>query len=158
MVIQRWQSVMLLIACVMMGIFSFISLGQIQTAEYTFNITTIGICREGIATEAGEAAGVGTIYILVISLLAAVLPLIGIICFKNTKLQKKVALISMLCAVLATLQSMYVAIDFASGISGATTDWSVFIAAPVLAVLAEIAAYRMIRSDERKLRAADRLR
>ena len=64
MVIQRWQSVMLLIAGIMMGIFSFISLGQIQTESYTFNITALGILREGTATAADEPTGIRTIYLL----------------------------------------------------------------------------------------------
>lgn len=155
MVIQRWQSVMLLIACVMMGIFSFISLGQIQTPDYTFNITTMGICREGIATAAGEPTGTGTLYIFILSVLTAILALLGIFCFKNMKLQKRIIAITMLCTVTATVQAMYSSISYAGDNE---IGWSVFIGAPVVALVADIAAYRLICSDQKKLRAADRLR
>lgn len=157
MVIQRWQSVMLLIACVMMGIFSFISLGQIVSPDYTFDITALGIFREGTATAADEATGQGTIYLFVDSLLACLLPLIGIFCYKNMRLQKSLILISILCIVTAGALAAFVAAAFAKDFGG-STDWSVFIGTPLVALIAVLTAYRMITSDQKKLRAADRLR
>ena len=53
MVIQRWQSVLLLIAAVVMGCFTFMSLGQVQLPDYTCNFTTLGFDIEGIATDGG---------------------------------------------------------------------------------------------------------
>lgn len=157
MVIQRWQSVMLLIACVMMCIFSFISLGQIQTPDYTFNISALGICREGIATAPDEATGLGTIYLFVDSVLASLLALIGIFCFKNMKLQKTLIIIAILCTVTAAALVTFGASSFANDFEG-TIGWSVFIGTPLVALVAYIVAYRMICSDQKKLRAADRLR
>lgn len=157
MVIQRWQTVMLLIACVMMCIFSFISLGQIQTPDYTFNITALGICREGIATAPDEATGLGTAYLFVDSLLASLLALIGIFCFKNMKLQKNLIVIAMLCTATAGALVAFGASAFAKDFYG-TVGWSVFIGTPLVALVADILAYRMICSDQKKLRAADRLR
>ncbi len=157
MVIQRWQTVMLLIAGVMMGIFSFCSLGQIQTEAYTFNVTALGIFREGIATAPDEATGIGTIFLFIVSLLACILPLIDIFCFKNLNLQKKVALISALFSVAAGVIIAFAAPGFASDFQS-NVSWSVFICAPVLALIADILAYRLISGDHKKLRAADRLR
>ena len=157
MVIQRWQTVMLLISCIMMAIFSFISLGQIEATDYSFNITTMGICREGIATESGEATGVSTIYQFVVSLLASILPLIGIFCYRNMKLQKNLIIITILCTVTVAALVAFGASNFASAYE-ANPSWSVFIGTPLVALVADILAYRMIRSDEKKLRAADRLR
>ena len=157
MVIQRWQSVMLLIAGVMMGIFSFCSLGQIQTADYTFNVTALGIAREGIATAEGEATGISTIVLFVVSLLSAILPLIDIFCFRNMPLQKKVALVSGLFSAVAGVIAALTASGFASDFS-ATVGWSTFVCAPAIALIADIMAFRLISSDQKKLRAADRLR
>ncbi|MDE6379429.1 MAG: DUF4293 domain-containing protein [Muribaculaceae bacterium] len=157
MVIQRWQSVMLLIAGVMMGIFSFCSLGQIQAADYTFNVTALGIAREGIATAAGEATGIKTASLFVLSILAAILPIIDIFCFRNMPLQKKVALVSALFAAVACVIAAFSASQFA-GDFGADVSWSVFVAAPAIAVIADLLAVRLISSDQKKLRAADRLR
>lgn len=157
MVIQRWQSVMLLIAGVMMGIFSFCSLGQIQTADYTFNITALGIVREGIATAPDEVSGISTLVLFIMSLLSCILPVIDIFCFKNMPLQKKVALVSALFAAVAGIIAAFSASGFASNF-GANVGWSTFIVAPVIAVIADILAFRLISSDQKKLRAADRLR
>lgn len=157
MVIQRWQSVMLLIAGVMMGIFSFCSLGQIQAEDYTFNITALGIAREGIATAPDEAAGISTVILLILSLLAGILPLIDIFCFKNLNLQKKVALVSALFAAVAGIIAIFTASGFASDFK-ADVSWSVFICAPLVALIGDILAYRLITGDQKKLRAADRLR
>ncbi len=157
MVIQRWQSVMLLIAGVMMGIFSFCSLGQIQAAVYTFNVTALGISREGIATAADEATGINTVILFILSLLSAILPLVDIFCFRNMPLQKKVALVSGLFAAVAGVIAVFTASGFASDFKG-EVSWSVFISAPLIALIADILAYRLITSDQKKLRAADRLR
>lgn len=157
MVIQRWQSVMLLIAGVMMGIFSFCSLGQIQAEAYTFNVTALGICREGIATAPDEATGINTLILFIVTLLGCILPLIDIFCFKNLNLQKKVALISGLFAAASGIIAAFTASGFASDFQ-ANVGWSIFICAPVIALIADIMAYRLIVSDQKKLRAADRLR
>ncbi|MDE6479819.1 MAG: DUF4293 domain-containing protein [Muribaculaceae bacterium] len=157
MVIQRWQTVMLLIAGVMMGIFSFCSLGQIQTADYTFNVTALGIFREGIATAPDEATGIRTIFLFIVSILGCILPLIDMFCFKNMNLQKKVALISALFCVAAGVIAAFSASGFASDF-GVSVGWSTFICAPLVALIADILAYRLISGDQKKLRAADRLR
>ena len=41
---------MLLLVCALMGCFTFISLGQIQTTDFTFNFTTLGFFSEGNPT------------------------------------------------------------------------------------------------------------
>ncbi|MDE5813309.1 MAG: DUF4293 domain-containing protein, partial [Muribaculaceae bacterium] len=128
MVIQRWQSVMLLIAGVMMGIFSFCSLGQIQASDYTFNVTALGIVREGIATASGEATGITTASLFILSLLSAILPIIDIFCFKNLPLQKKVTLVSALFSAVAGIIAAFTASQFASDFS-ANVGWSIFICA-----------------------------
>lgn len=157
MVIQRWQSVMLLIAGAMMGIFSFCSLGQIQTEAYTFNITALAISREGIATAPDEATGISTLILFIVSLLACILPVLDIFCFKNLSLQKKVTLISALFAAAAGIILAFTASNFASDF-GVNASWSVFICAPLVALIADLLAFRLIGSDQKKLRAADRLR
>ncbi len=148
---------MLLIAGIMMGIFSFISLGQIQTESYTFNITALGILREGTATAADEPTGIRTIYLLIDSLLACVLSLTGIFCFKNSRLQKNLIIFTILCTVTAGALAAFGATSFASEY-GQQVGWSIFIGAPLVALAADILAYRMICSDQKRLRDADRLR
>ncbi|MDE6511054.1 MAG: DUF4293 domain-containing protein [Muribaculaceae bacterium] len=158
MVIQRWQSVMLLIAGVMMGIFSFTSLGQIQATDYTFNVTALGICREGLATAPDEPTGTSTVVLFILSLLSAILPLIDIFCFRNMPLQKKIALVSGLFAAVAGVIAVFQSSNYASEAWQSTVGWSTFICAPAIALIADLLAYRLISGDQKKLRAADRLR
>lgn len=157
MVIQRWQSVMLLIAAVMMGLFSFLSLGQVQTFEYSFNITSHCIIREGIAAAPDEAVGVNTYAAFAVSLLACLMALVSIFCYKTKKLHKNTVIFSMLFTVLSVVLLAYDVYSFASGCSG-QVGWSFMICAPMVALVAEIIAYRMIVSDWKKIEAADRLR
>ncbi|MDE6341400.1 MAG: DUF4293 domain-containing protein [Muribaculaceae bacterium] len=158
MVIQRWQSVMLLMAGILMGIFSFSTIGQIQAPDYTFAVSALGIAREGVATAAGEATGISTWATFVVALLSMILPLIGIFCFKNTTLQKKVVLISVLFTIAVCFLVGWHAYSFAGAFSG-SMDWNYsMLAVPVIALIAEIKAWSLIMRDERTLRAANRLR
>lgn len=148
---------MLLIAGVMMGIFSFCTLGQIQTPDYSFAISALSISREGVATAPGEMTGISTIAGFIVGLLAAVLPLLAIFLFSNTRLQKRVALISVLFAVAAAFLVGSGVYSFSTPLGG-SVDWNSMVCAPFIAVAAEIAAWRLILGDEKKLRAANRLR
>lgn len=148
---------MLLIAGVMMGLFSFLSLGQIQCPDYTFDITALSIAREGIPTAAGEITGQTTIVSFAVTLLSAVLSLIAIFLFGNMRRQKSVALISALLAAAACVIIPVTTYGFASDLNG-SIGWSSLICAPVIAVIADITAWRLISGDQKKLRAADRLR
>lgn len=156
MVIQRWQSVLLLIAVVLMACFTFCSLGQIQLPDYTCNFTTLGFDIEGEATEGGPAGFVvRTWMFFILSVMSFIIPFIAIFCFRNMKLQKSLCWISILFIVAATVIG---AVSGYTTFPDASVSWSSLIIAPLLAFIAVILAYNRIRSDERKLRAADRLR
>lgn len=156
MVIQRWQSVFLLIVTVMMACFTFMSIGQVQLQDYSLNFTTLGFTYEGLPTD-GAPTGYyeHTWAFFIVSLLATVLPLINIFLFKNLKLQKTVCLIEifLLLAILA-IGCTYGYYHF----DGITVGWSSMIIAPLIAFVADLMAYNRINSDQRLLKAADRLR
>lgn len=156
MVIQRWQSVLLLIAAVCMGFFTFMSLGQVQLTDYTLNFTTCGFSYEGEATN-GAPTGylMQTWGFFVISLLSCILPLINIFCFKNLRLQKRVCLIEVLVliAVIATGAAYAY-----TGIDNGQISWSSLVCAPFIALVADIIAFNRISADDRLLKSADRLR
>lgn len=156
MVIQRWQSVLLLIAAALMGCFTFCSLGQIQLPDYTCNYTTFGFEIEGEATDGGPTGfALRTWSLFVVSLMSMVIPIIAIFCFKNLKLQKSLCWISILFTVVTAAIAGVLGY---TAFQGAAVGWSSLALAPVLAVIAVYLAYGRIRSDERKLKAADRLR
>lgn len=156
MVIQRWQSVFLLIVTVMMACFTFMSIGQVQLPDYTLNFTTLGFTYEGNPTQGGPTGYYQHTWALfIVSLLATVLPFINIFLFKNMKLQKTVCLIEifLMLAILA-IGCTYGYYHF----DGTTVGWSSIIIAPLIAFVADIMAYNRISADQRLLKAADRLR
>lgn len=156
MVIQRWQSVLLLITAAVMACFTFCSLGQIQLPEYTLNFTTFGFCIEGQSTD-GAASGY-VVYswpMFIVSLLSALIPLVNIFMFKNLKLQKMLCLIEVLFILAVVgIGCVYGYNSFAPYY----VSWSSLIIAPLLAFLADIFAYNRILSDERAIKDSERLR
>lgn len=157
MVIQRWQSVLLLLACVLMACFTFMSLGQFQTTDYSINFTTLGLSYEGEATNGAPTGYLpGRPWVLfVVSLMSAILPFVAIFCFKNLRLQKRLCYIEILFIMVASAIAAKVGY---TPVYDTTVSWSSIIIAAPVSLVAVIAALRCIISDHRKLRSADRLR
>lgn len=152
MVIQRWQSVLLLCACALMTVFTFFSLGQWQTSTATLDFTSLGFSFEGEPT-GGAPSGyyLRTWYFFSLSLLSAVIPFIAIFCYKNERLQRRLCLIEILFIVAAA------AVACILGFGGAVGDvqsygWSSVAIAPFAALVATILAYRRIAADWKKIR------
>lgn len=155
MVIQRWQSVLLLIAVVLMGCFSFLSLGQVQTADISFNFTALGFSPEGDATGAPRPEFVSTWYLFAVSALSAALSLIAIFTFRNLRLQKRLCLLTVLMLVCVIMTA---AILGYSSFDGGEISWSSWICAPFISLIAVIMAWQRISADQRKIRESERLR
>lgn len=156
MVIQRWQSVLLLVAAVIMGCFTFMSLGQVQMQDFTLNFTTLGFKIEGEAVNGAETGYyMMTWAFFAVSVMSALLPLINIFLFNNLPLQKRMCLIEILF--LVAVSAIGVGYGY-YGIEGESVSWSTLAAAPLIALIADIMAYNRIRSDHRKLLSVDRFR
>lgn len=155
MVIQRIQSIYLLIAAVAMGIFTFCPLGQITTAEYTMLFNSWGMFSEGEATSAVATFELPTIYLTLISAIAFLLPLVDIFLYKNMPLQKRVCAIALLLTVGA---ASVAGILGYTAIEGSSVAWSSVVCAPIVAIIFLLLAWRGISSDQRKLRSYDRIR
>lgn len=138
MVIQRWQSVLLLLAVIMMAVFSLTPM-----ATYT-------ALDEPVSVYAKDAP-----VLLTVTLLVAVLLFISIFMYKNLKRQITVTLLSIiLIAVvivtgIAIVYRVYPEAQFIF-LGGITLL--------VLALIFALGAYRCMKSDLRKLRSYDRLR
>lgn len=152
MVIQRWQSLLLLFAGVMAIVFSFCCIGNIEGASQSVDIFSYGVYNTPQGTPL-----IGSVYVTIVALLAAVLSVVNIFMFRNTRLQKQVCLLVLVLIIAAGCTEYFViqGLDIA-GAKSIAFESAAF--SPVLAVLAVIIAHRRIRSDERKLAAADRLR
>ncbi len=147
MVIQRWQSVVLLIACAVMAFFSFGDLATVVNDLGTFTFSAMGYADGG---SAGVAAS--TWYFFAISLLSAILPLIAIFRYRNLRLQKR------LCSISALIMAAVAVVGFVLNMSAQQVSYRVLAAAPFVGIIACFVARNMICSDEKKLRAVDRFR
>lgn len=156
MVIQRWQSLLLLVAGNLMAVFTFCSLGQFQTPDYTLDFTTLGLKIEGISTDGAQSGYVlCTWYFFALSLISTIIPLIAIFCFKNLRLQKRLCLCEVLFIVTAAVTGGLLGY---TSVEGVAPSWSTVIICPLLTLVATLMAYNRICSDDRKLRSAYRLR
>lgn len=156
MVIQRWQSVLLLLAALLMGCFSFMSLGQVQLTDYSLNFTPLGFSIEGESVNGAPSGYVAHTWIFfVVSLMSALIPAITIFLYRNLSLQKTLCLIEILFLVAVTaIGAGYGYYSFAP----ASVSWSSLIIAPLLGFFAVVLAYNCINSDQKKINSFERLR
>lgn len=156
MQIQRWQSLLLLVAAVMMGCFTFMSLGQVQLPNYSLDFTTLGFSVVGKSTDGAPTGFIlRTWAFFIVSLMSVIIPAVNIFLYNNLKLQKTLCLVELLFILTACgVGCIYGYNQF----EDANVSWSSLIIAPVLAFIADWLAWKRIRHDERLLRSADRLR
>ena len=155
MVIQRWQTLLLLVAAAVMACFTFMTIGQVTTTDYTFNFTSLGFYQEGVSTDGLPDMVFHTWYFFMLSITTIVLLLIDIFLYKNLRLQKRVCLVSMLFVVAdATVGGL---LGF-NGIEGGQIYWSTVALCPFIAIFAVTFAYYRMCADYNLLKAADRLR
>ena len=133
MVIQRWQSVFLLLAAIMMGCSCMLPLAAIG---------------ETSLTPASQP-----VY-LVLNALIAVLTLISIFLFKNLSRQKTVVKVNFFLIIASIITAGIMIFST----SNATIDWT---GAPLLVICSlvmTLAGYRRICADEKLLKSYDRIR
>lgn len=139
MVIQRLQSLLLLLAVVTMAMFTVSPLATYQSES--------GLMMSVCAKDAPV--------LLTVSLLVAVLLFISIFMYKNLKRQMTVTLLSIVLIVATMVTGFFVIYNAYPG-----ADVVVFGATLLLIItlVLAIGAYRFMRKDLRKLRSYDRLR
>lgn len=142
MVIQRWQTVFLLLASIFVIVFCFVPVGAL----------TDQAGDTSIVTPAGY-----TPY-LILNLVAAALLLIAIFMFSNTRRQRSITLIAMLLIVVSIGIGVYFICSAASASSVSAGSFGAGSILLPAALLAAIIAYRLILSDEKLLKSYDRLR
>lgn len=141
MVIQRWQSVLLLLAVVLMAIF----------------------CCTPIATYSvdSSAESLSAVYVkdapvlLTVALLVAVLLFISIFMYKNLKRQMTVTLLSIVLIVATIVTGFFVIYNAYPGANFVVFGGLLLL---VITLILALGAYRFMKSDWRKLRSYDRLR
>lgn len=141
MVIQRLQSLWLLFASVLMGLFCFMPMFLVV---------------DDSAPEHQFIMPADMPVFMTVSAAVALLLFIAIFLFKNTRRQKTVTLVSIFLIVACCVAEVCVYMGF-GGID-APLRWQGSAFLLVGALLFAVMAYRGIRKDENLLRAADRLR
>lgn len=135
MVIQRWQSVLLLISAI------FVALA--------------GILPYAVTANGVDVCAVQTPVLLCVDILVALLLLIDIFLYRNLRYQMKVTRLAL--GLIVVLEAAIAAYTFA-GLEGATISIIGGIVMPVLALISSFVALRLMHRDYRLLRSADRLR
>lgn len=135
MVIQRWQSVLLLISAI------FVALA--------------GILPYAVTANGVDVCAVQTPVLLCVDILVALLLLIDIFLYRNLRYQMKVTRLALgLVVVLEAAIAAYTC----AGLEGATISIIGGIVMPMLALISSFVALRLMHRDYRLLRSADRLR
>jgi len=149
MVIQRIQSVYLLIAAILMAVFAF------------FPALTFELGGREFVYGALEAGKVGVTHIdpLMLTLIALIvlLAVIDIFLFKNLQRQMTVCFVDVIIGL-----AMFVAICIQAFVvgskDGVTVMWQWYLLLPALSVIFLLLAHKSMSNDKKKLRDADRLR
>ncbi len=149
MVIQRIQSIYLLIAVILMAVFAF------------FPALTFELGGREFVYGALEAGKVGVTHIdplmLTLVILISLLALIDIFLFKNLQRQMTVCFVDIIIG-LAMLVAIGIQAFYVGGREGVTLTWSWYLVLPVLSVIFLMMAHKAMSRDKKLLRDADRLR
>lgn len=140
MVLQRWQSVFLLIAAIVMGFYTFSTIATLTVA--------------GVASEVSMLGGSMMWGFMVVSVLCALLAVVTIFKYRTLKLQRRLCLIGagVTAALLASLLIVVCNIECDTMSLG----WSNVL--PLVAIVANVLAYRGITHDMKILSSYDRIR
>ncbi|MBO4645665.1 MAG: DUF4293 domain-containing protein [Bacteroidales bacterium] len=155
--IQRIQSLLLLIAAGISVAITFLTIGNFNFANTDFVYTAFHI--QNMATGATHS----TFYVAGLWYISAILSLVTIFMYKNRPSQVKLNGINMLVMLgaLVTMLYLYPNFIFEKMIAGFKEDMMIFNHWVFLALIPAVCLFfanRAIKSDEKKVRAADRLR
>lgn len=154
--IQRIQSVYLLLAGVLSAIAFFMPLAYFTGTAGTWEMYTTAFTQATATTAAGDVPSLPW-GILLLSLICVIIPVFCIFKYNNRKLQMTLCTISIVSYIL--YYAAYIAYGFtlSRGLTASFTP-TLYIVLPSFALLSVILARKAIKSDEEKVRAADRIR
>ncbi len=149
MVIQRIQSVYLLIAIILMAVFAFFPALSFQLGGRDFVYGAL------------EAGKVGVTHIdplmLMLIILIVFLAIVDIFLFKNLQRQMTVCFVDIIIG-LAMLVAIGVQACVIGSRDGVSMIWQWYLILPVLSIIFLMLAHKAMSNDKKKLRDADRLR
>ena len=149
MVIQRIQSVYLLIAVILMVVFAFVPALSFELADKT---VLYG------ALETGRAGNLHINPLLItLIILISLLAFIDIFLYKNLQRQMTVCFVDIIIG-LAMLVAIGIQAFVVGNREGWTVSWQWYVLLPVLSIIFLMMAHKAMSRDKKKLLDADRLR
>ncbi len=146
MVIQRIQSLFLLLSVILSVLFLFIPFGYIEISTSQ---------NSGVM---GPLYGSSETALLTPALISAVLAFIAIFLFKKFPLQKLLVSLSAVAASAAIIVLVYFLCSGITGVATAQLYWGGSGLLLIAALICQIMAYRAISSDQRLLRSYNSMR
>nr|WP_121269322.1 DUF4293 domain-containing protein [Pedobacter schmidteae] len=154
--IQRVQSIWLLLATLALICMLFFPLLTKNVNDTEYSINTIGL-RQELKTAAAGGMKVELSFVpLALNIAAALFCLGSIFLFRNRSTQKKVILVAILMIIALSVLCGINTQQLPGGIDGVSVKGTAIL--PLLALIFSLLAIRGIRKDEQLLKSADRLR
>ncbi|RZM26510.1 MAG: DUF4293 family protein [Pedobacter sp.] len=154
--IQRVQSIWLLLAVITLICLAFLPLLTKDVNDVKYGVYTSGIHTEINTAEVSQYSVRFAIPTTTINIAAAILCFTAIFFFKNRRLQKWIIVSANFTIILLAILCFYSARELPGGSSGTSLTVGTFL--PLVALVFCLLAIRGIRKDEQLLRSADRLR
>lgn len=145
MVIQRIQTLYLLLASILMAVFAFFPVIQLTNDSGIYMVGALETC----------GVNVSSLVLLSMDLLIVVLSIITIFLFKNLKLQIKMASL-LLLLIIALLVTIAVMMLMQKGVSIAIIQWP--IAFPFVTMVLVMLAKKGMKHDKKLLTDSERIR
>ena len=152
MVIQRWQSVFLLLAAVAMAFFCFV-----PNAEFTTPDALLTWRPMGLTSATGTCAG-STLAYFIVNCVITVLIIIDIFLFKDLKRQMTVALVCAALEFASCITWFICVLGFTERLGATGVEWLPGIILLAASLLMILFAYSYMGKDRRKLANFDGLR
>jgi hypothetical protein len=153
--IQRIQTVYMLIAELLVGILFFVPFGEIAGKEgIIFRVGMKGIFPEGTPKPEAISSNWPIVIIWVLSL---ILIIVGIFLFENRKRQMRLSLINILILIALCCLIFFEVLSGSQQLSG-HYSFSIYFVFPAIAAILLLMAYRAIAKDEALVRSIDRIR
>lgn len=141
MVIQRWQSLFLLTACVLMCVLCLTPFAQITAAEAAIAPTELFVKDAPV--------------FMILNIVIAALLFIAIFLFKNLRLQMRVTVITIVLICASAVTGGFIVYG---SMPDAEIIWTGGVLLLALALVFAVFALRFMKKDHRRLRSYDRLR
>ncbi len=155
MVIQRWQSVYLLVAALLMAFYAFLPIVGCTFGGDNYELTLLGINSLSPAGEDGATSVIPEVVswpLFALAILIALLSVVTIFKFKQLKLQKTLCGVCIILT-LALIASVVVLVNSWSDVRYYFSNCM-----PILAIVAYVMAAKGIAKDQKTLNSYDRLR